>query len=64
MDTTLTTETMSTTDEAQEAREYLAQRLERLARRVRQGTTMDVKALDKASSEVIKMACDIWEVLD
>ena len=64
MDTTLTTETMSTTDEAQEAREFLAQRLERLARRVRQGTTMDVQALDKAESEVIKLACDIWEVLD
>jgi hypothetical protein len=50
-------------DEAKEAREDVALRLEKLARQVRAGTTTDIKALDAAYSEIIKLAGRIKGIL-
>jgi len=42
--------------EAEEARAAIVARLERLARRVRMGTTTDMAQLDAAYSEIVKLA--------
>lgn len=52
-----------TMDEAAQAREDVALRLERLVRRIRAGTMTDLKALDEAYSEVIKLAHQIKDIL-
>ena len=51
----MSTMIQTSTDEATDAREQTAQRLERLARRIRECTTTDVAILDDVYAEIIKL---------